>query len=342
MLAARMLEAYRIEYVDLPVPEIGDDQVLLKNINLGVCASDQQIFHGKHKYATFPLITGHEVSSIVEKVGKNVTSFKPGDRVVVEPQLPCNHCYPCSIGRFNVCENLKILGVHTDGCACEYIAVDAWNLHPLPDNIDFVTAALVEPLSVGMGAAHRAGEDIKGANVAVVGAGIIGNFTAQCAKALGAEKVLISDVMPQKLALAEQCGIDYPVNVSDCTLSQAVEKAFGDFRKADIIIDCAASRSSFHSILDAARKSSKIIVSGNFKEPMELEVPRIQRREITMIGHMMYVKKDYSESLRCLSEGLIQTDGMVTQHYALKEYDKAFAFGDAHPEQVVKMMIDIG
>ena len=339
MLAARMPEAFRVEYPDLPKPQCGDDQVLLKNRYLGVCASDQQIYHGRHKYMTFPLIMGHEVMAVVEQVGKNVTGFAPGDRVVLQPQVVCGECYPCSIGRFNVCEHLRVIGVHMDGAACEYLAVSPWNLHKLPGAIDDVSAALIEPLAVGMGSAHRAG-DLRGANVAVIGAGIIGNFAGQCARALGAEKVIISDVIQNKLDLAEACGL-VPVDAGKIDLKDAIVREFGAFRKADVIIDCAASRSSFAAAVAAARPSSKIVFTGNYKDTVEFEVPAIQRSEVSMIGHMMYVKEDFTESIRCLAEGLIRTDGLVTQHFPLRDYHKAFAFADEHPAEVVKMMIDI-
>lgn len=339
MLAARMPEAYKVEYLDLPVPECGDDQVLLKNLYLGVCASDQQIYHGRHKYMTFPLVMGHEVASVVAAVGKNVTDFSVGDRVVLQPQVVCGECYPCKSGRFNVCEHLKVIGVHMDGCACEYIAVSPWNLHKLPDAVSDLAAALIEPLAVGMGAAHRAG-DLKGANVAVIGAGIIGNFAAQACAALGAEKVIISDVIENKLRVAEQCGL-VPVDASKTSLKDAISREFGDYRRADVIIDCAATRGSFASALEAARKSSKIIFTGNYKDPVEFDVPVIQRSEISLIGHMMYVREDFTESIRCLAEKSIHTDGLITQHFPLSEYHKAFEFADAHPEAVIKMMIDI-
>lgn len=339
MLAARMPEAYKVEYLDLPVPACGDDQVLLKNLYLGVCASDQQIYHGRHKYMRFPLVMGHEVASVVAAVGKNVTDFAVGDRVVLQPQVVCGSCYPCSTGRFNVCEHLKVIGVHMDGCACEYIAVSPWNLHKLPDTVSDLAAALIEPLAVGMGAAHRAG-DLRGANVAVIGAGIIGNFAAQACAALGAQKVIISDVIENKLRVAEQCGL-VPVDASKTSLKDAISREFGDFRKADVIIDCAASRGSFASAMEAARKSSKVIFTGNYKDTVDFDVPVIQRSEISLIGHMMYVKEDFTESIRCLAEQSIHTDGLITQHFPLSEYHKAFEFADEHPAEVIKMMIDI-
>ncbi len=340
MLVAKMPAAFQVDYLDEPIPQVEPGKVLLKNHYLGVCASDQQIYHGRHKYMKFPLVMGHEVSAQVAAVGGGVEGFAPGDRVTIQPQVVCGKCYPCSIGRFNVCEHLKVIGVHMDGCACQYIQVPAWNLHKLPDEVSDLDGALIEPLAVGMGSVHRAG-DIRGANVAVIGAGIIGNFAAQCAKALGAEKVLISDVIPKKLQAAENCGIDYCVDAGTTSLKDAVERAFGSFRKADVIIDCAASKGSFASALDAARESSIIVISGNYKDAVEFEVPRIQRREVSIVGHMMYVKEDFQESIRCLKKGLIHTDGLVTQHFSLNEYQKAFQYADEHPQEVIKMVIDI-
>jgi L-iditol 2-dehydrogenase len=341
MKCARILDAYKFDYPERDIPEITDDQVLLKNNYLGVCASDIQIYHGKHKYVKYPLVMGHEVSSVIAKVGKNVTDYKVGDRVVVQPQVVCGHCYPCETGRFNVCENLKVIGVHMDGCACEYIAVDPWNLHRTPDALPDDVAALVEPVAVGVGSVKRS-RDYQDANIVVLGAGTIGNLTAQCAKALGARKVMITDILDSKLAIAEKCGIDYCVNTGKTDLSAAIVDAFGAKRKADIIIDCAATRGTFASALAAARKNSTIVISGNFKDPVEFDVPSIQRSEISLVGHMMYVKEDFRDALRFLLDGSINSDLIITQHFPLDEYDKAFAFIDEHPADCMKVLIDIG
>ena len=119
MRVAKLMEPYRFELLDQPIPEPGPDEVLLKNIYLGVCTSDLQIYHGKHAYAAMPVVMGHEEAGIVAKVGSNVKDWKVGDRVILQPQLLCHTCYPCRTGHYNVCEHLKVIGVHTDGCACE-------------------------------------------------------------------------------------------------------------------------------------------------------------------------------------------------------------------------------
>lgn len=339
MLQAKMTEAFTIRHEDVPVPKINDEQILLKIKSFGMCGTDIQIYHGRHKYMTFPVVLGHEIAAEIAELGKNVKGFEIGEKVTLQPQMVCGECYPCQTGRFNVCENLKVLGVHLDGCACEYFAAEQWNVHKCPSSMSDDTIALVEPLAVGVGAVKRA-KDYVGANIVVVGAGPIGNFTAQAAKALGAASVMITDINQKKLDYAKKCGIDYCINTKDKSLKDVITETFG-IRKADIIIDCAATKGSFNSILTAARRSSTIVVSGNFKDPIEFEVPLIQRQEINMVGHMMYVKEDYADAIKFLAGKKINVEGFITQRFNIKDYDKAFKFIDENPDDVMKVLIEV-
>ena len=342
MKVARLMEPFRFEMLDAPIPEPGPDEVVLKNIYLGVCTSDLQIYHGKHAYAAMPVTMGHEEAGIVAKVGSNVTDWKVGDRVILQPQLFCHECYPCRTGHFNVCESLKVIGVHTDGCACEYTAVPAWNLHALPDNVSFRDAALIEPMAVGFGVVRRINEvaDIHGMKVCVVGAGTIGNLVAQACKTMGAAEVMITDVLDHKLELAKKCGIDYAVNTKETSLADAILSCFGE-DKADVIVDSAASPFVFKSIMEAARKASIVVMSGNYKEPVTFDVTLLQRREITMLGHMMYIRQEFDDALEQLSLGNIHTEGLITQEWSLDQYAEAFRYIDDHPAEVVKMVVRI-
>ena len=343
MKVARLMAPFQIEMQQAPIPEPGPNEVVLKNMYLGICTSDLQIYHGKHAYAAMPVTMGHEEAGIVYKVGENVTDWKPGDRVILQPQLFCGECYPCKTGHFNVCESLKVIGVHVDGCACEYTAVPAWNLHRLPDNVSFREAALIEPIAVGFGVVRRINEvtDITGKRVCVVGAGTIGNLVAQACKAMGAGPVMITDILKDKLDLALKCGIDYAENTKEQTLAQAIDRCFGA-DKADIIVDSAANPFVFQSIMDAARKASIVVLSGNYKEPVQLDVTQIQRREITVLGHMMYIRQEFEDGLRHLSLGNLHTEGLITQEWTLDQYAEAFRFIDDHPADVVKMIVKIG
>lgn len=340
MKVARLVEPYKIVFEDAPVPECGDHQVLLKILAFGVCASDMQIYHGKHKYAAMPVVMGHEVAAVVEKVGKGVTGYQPGDKVTIEPQVTCGECYPCEQGRFNVCEHLKVIGVHQDGCNCEYFALDPKYLHHVPQDLSDEMTALVEPLAVGVGSIKRS-RMFKGGNVVVVGAGTIGNFVAQAAKGLGAGKVMVTDVNQAKLDYALECGIDFAVNTSGFSLKEAIIQTFGK-QKADVIVDCVAIPAVFKTILEAARPNSEIILTGNYKAPVELEVPVIQRQEISLIGHMMYVREDFEDAIRLLAEGKITISKTVSQVYPFDRYPEALQFADEHPLDVMKMIIKMG
>lgn len=333
----------RFEITDDPVPEIGERQVLLKILYLGVCASDQQIYHGLHKSVTedkLPRIMGHEVSARIVKKGAFVSGFETGDLVVVEPQVYCKKCWPCRIGRFNVCEDLSVMGVHQDGFMREYAVCDAEYLHRVPEDLDPALGAIVEPLSVGVGSIKRS-RLFRGGNVVVVGAGTIGNCAAQSARNLGAGRVMVTDIVDEKLDYALECGADYAENTSKMTLKEAITKHFGE-RGADVIIDCVAAPPVFQSILDASRPSSEIIVTGNYKSPVTIELPRIQRREVEIIGHMMYVREDFEDAIAMLAEGKINTRKLISQRWEFDQYAEAFAFADAHPGDIMKMIVRVG
>ena len=337
MKTAKVTAPLTLVYEDAPMPEITPNQVLLKVNCFGVCASDQQIYHGKHKYATMPVIMGHEFCAAIEDIGANVQEYSVGDKVTVEPQIFCGECYPCKQGRFNVCENLKVLGVHTDGCNCEYLSLDAKYLHKVPQDLSDELVALVEPLAVGVGSIKRSPRFI-GGNVVVVGAGTIGNLTAQSAKGLGAGKVMIADINQAKLDYALECGIDYAVNTGETSLKNAIAAAFGD-KKADVIVDCVALPVVFQQILAAARPNSDIIMTGNYKDSLTFEVPLIQRREINLLGHMMYVREDFQDAIRLLHEGKIDTRKIISQVYPFEQYKDALVFADENPAEVMKMII---
>lgn len=329
---------YTLEVRECEIPSITQDQVLIKVRSFGICGSDIQMYHGLHKYMTYPVVIGHEVAATVVKTGKNVHNYEENDNVTVEPQVTCGKCYPCSIGRFNVCQHLKVIGVHQDGFAGEYFAIEPSYLHACK-GLNSDQTALIEPLAVGMGSVKRAG-NLSGKNIVVIGAGTIGNLVAQSAKALGADKVMVTDVKQKKLDYAKKCGVEFCINTTDKKLKDIINDTFGT-QKADVIIDCAATRSSMLSALEAARPSSQIIVTGNFKAPVEIELPIIQRQEINLVGHMMYVREDFSDAIRFIREGRICLDGFATQHYTIDKLHEAFKFIDENPDDVMKVMVSL-
>ncbi len=336
MLQVKMPEAYKIEYLDVPKPDVKADEVLIKMKVIGICGSDIQVYHGLHKYMTFPVVQGHEGSGIVEAVGSDVTKFKVGDKVTIQPQIFCGECQPCLTGNENVCQNLSVYGIHTDGMAQDYISMPESVVVKLDDNMSYETGAFVEPVSVAVGAIRRCGK-VKDQNVVVMGAGPIGNLVAQVAMADGAD-VLITDINDKKLDLAKKSGISYTRNTMDKDLKELISETFGK-RGADIIVDCAAVTPSILSAINAARPASKIVIVGNFKKPVEIELPMIQRQAIDIIGVMMYVRKDYEKAIRLMGEGKVVVDDMITTSYPVTDFDKAYKYIDENPLDVMKILV---
>jgi len=339
MLQVKMPEAFKIVYEDVSIPEVMDYSVLIEMKRIGVCGSDVQVYHGNHKYMKFPVVQGHEGSGIVAKVGDKVTKFRPGDRVTVQPQVFCGECYPCKTGHYNVCQNLKVYGIHTNGMAVEYFLTEESRVLKLTDAISFDEGAVVEPAAVAVGTIRRAG-DLADKNVVVMGAGPIGNLVAQVAKISGAAKVMITDINQKRLDLAKKCGVDYTLNTTENDLGEAIKKYFG-FQEADIIFDCAAVKASITQAIRFSRCASKIVIVGNFKEPVEIELPLLQRREVDMLGIMMYVRVDYERAINLIADGKLHIRELISNYFDIRDFDKVYAYMDANANDIMKVMIKV-
>ena len=339
MLQVNMPEAFKIEYRELPIPKIGNDDVLVQMKRVGVCGSDIQIYHGKHKYMKFPVVQGHEGSGVVARIGAGVQGIKVGDRVTIQPQVVCGECAPCRSGHYNVCKNLKVYGVHTGGMFAEYFSVPAAKVLVLPETLSFDEGALVEPAAVATGAIRRCG-NLTGLNVVVLGAGAIGNLVAQVAVASGARKVVITDINQKRLAIAEKCGIHACVNTREKKLKEVILEQFGD-DEADIIIDCAGIKAIFNEAVAAARCSSKIVIVANYKEPVEVELPLFQRREVDLLGIMMYVREDFERAIDLMSRKAINTKSLISDYFDIRQIEEVYPYIDNNTENVMKVVIKI-
>ena len=251
MLQQVMTNPGEIIFREVPVPEIKDNQVLVKIMNIGICGSDIHVYHGKHPFTKYPVTQGHEVSGEVVKTGDAVTEFHVGQKVTIEPQVYCGHCYPCRHGKYNLCEELKVMGFQTTGTASEYFAVDASKVTPIPEDMSYEEGAMIEPLAVAVHGVKQMG-DVTGMNIVVIGAGPIGNLVAQSAKGMGAAKVMITDVSDLRLEKAKECGIDVCVNTRNKNFGEAMVEAFGP-DKADVIYDCAGNNITMGQAIKYAR-----------------------------------------------------------------------------------------
>ena len=213
MKAVQIVKPNQLEVIEVPMPELTEkDNVLVKMTAAGICGSDVGIYHGTNAAATYPRIIGHEMVGVVSKVGENVTHLKAGDRVIVNQVTSCGHCYPCSKNRGNVCDNLKVRGVHIDGGYREYIAVPENDCYILPESLSDEDAVMIEPTTIAIQSCTRA-ELEKEDMLLIYGAGALGSSILKIAHTI-CDHIIVADIMDDKLAEAKQNGASYTINVA--------------------------------------------------------------------------------------------------------------------------------
>ena len=339
MLQQVMTAPGQIIFQEVPVPEPAKGQVLIKIMKIGVCGSDIHVYHGEHPFTSYPVTQGHEVSGEIAKLGEGVTGFEPGQKVTIQPQGVCGQCHPCRHGKYNLCEELKVMGFQTTGTASHYFAVDAAKVTPLPQDMSFDEGAMIEPLAVAVHAVKRAG-DVTGQKIAVLGAGPIGILVAQTAKGMGAHSVMITDVSDIRLAKAKECGVDFTVNTKTADFGDAMTRHFGP-DKADVIYDCAGNNITMGQAIRYARKGSVIILVAVFAGEAKVDLAVLNDHELDLNTSMMYRNEDYLEAIRLVNEKKVALAPLVSKHFPFRDYLKAYQYIDENRESTMKVIINV-
>lgn len=314
MLRATMTNPGKIEFTEVPKPTLSEYDVLLRIRRIGICGSDIHVYHGKHPYTPYPVVQGHEFCGEVAEIGASVLSFRPGDLVTAPPQLVCGECLPCREGRYHICENLKVIGFQAPGVAQEFFCFPESALVKLPAGFTPEVGALVEPAAVAIHAVGRAGS-VSGLDVLVLGAGPIGNLVAQVAEWRGGRQILISDLSDQRLEIARRCGIRNTFNPREGCLEDRVAELFGP-KRADVTFECVGCAQTANQAIRSVRKGGVVIVVGVFGDCPSINLGLVQDRELEIKGTLMYQRQDYLDAIRCLAEGGIATDPLLTQTFS--------------------------
>lgn len=339
MIQQVMTAPGEITFHEIPIPEAGEGQVLVRIHIIGICGSDIHVYHGKHPFTKYPVTQGHEVSGEIMALGKDVKDFTIGQKVTIEPQEYCGKCYPCTHGKYNLCEELKVMGFQTTGTASHYFAVDASKVTPIPENMGYEEGAMIEPLAVAVHAVRRAG-DVAGLKIAVIGAGPIGNLVAQTAKGMGAAQVMVTDVSDYRLKLAKECGADFVVNTKDKEFGAAMLESFGT-DKADIIYDCAGNDITINQAIRCARKGSTIILVAVFADMAKADLAVLNDHELDMNTTMMYRHEDYVKAIEMVEDGKIFLRPLMSRVFPFDQFKQAYEYIDANRETAMKILIDV-
>ena len=339
MLQQVIVSPRNIIFREVRLPDITANQVLVKIYRIGICGSDVHVYHGSHPFINYPLTQGHEVSGVISKVGENVHDLSEGMKVTIEPQVFCGKCHPCRNGKYNLCEELKVMGFQTTGAASEFFTVDSAKITQLPDGMGFDEGAMLEPLAVSVHAIKQAG-DVAGMSIAVLGAGPIGTLVAQSAKGLGAKSVLITDVSDFRLQKAKECGIDFTVNTLRANFGDAVAAAFGP-DKADVIFDCAGVNASIGQAIRHARKGSSIILVAVFEGIAQVDLAVLNDHELCLNTSMMYRHEDYLTAIDLVTKGKVRLSTLISAHFPFREYNSAYEYIDKNRDKALKILIDV-
>jgi len=336
---ARLIAPEKIVIEDVPIPMPGPGEVRVAIRACGVCGSDVHAYHGRHPFISCPVVPGHEFSGTIDALGQGVTGWMVGQRVTVEPSLVCGVCENCRSGRYNICDALRVIGCQSDGAMAEYLVVPAAKLIPLPDSLDFESAALIEPTAVGVHAVRRL-ELPSILRLLVVGAGTIGLQTMQSARALGIPEVIVTDLSDARLERARALGATRVVNVGNVALTDWMLCQYGRANPMDAAIECVgAGAAAINSAIKTVKKGRRIVVAGVWGSPPTVNMGLIQDHELELVGTLMYTCDDFLTARDLIAAGRIQIKPLITARYSLAEAAQAFTAASSNPETTLKVLI---
>jgi L-gulonate 5-dehydrogenase len=337
MRAAVTLAPEHMEIRDVPSVRAGHGQALLSVCAVGLCGSDVHLFRGTHIYSRFPTVQGHEFSGLVEVLGEGYEGpLRVGDLVAVEPSTTCGRCIACRRGHRNCCVNVATMGAHIDGALADQVAVDTRSCYPAGP-LGYETAALVEPVSIGLQAVVRSGASAAD-SVLVMGAGPIGQAIVLAARERGAA-VMAADLLDNRLALAERMGAERTVNTSRADLSAAVT----DWTAGEgptVVIEATGVPRLVRTAVDLVAPSGTVVVVGISTEEVSLPVAAFTRKEINLLGSRNN-NGLFGAAVELVQQNAERVSSWITHRFAFGDAPDAVRFAMAHPSEAEKVLVVI-
>ena len=327
---------FSVDQVEAPPPEPGE--VSVRVAFCGICGTDMHVFHGNMDARVgFERVIGHEMSGSVAAIGDGVTGFAPGQKVVVRPLDHCGNCPACKAGHQHICHKLKFLGLDTDGAMQEIWTVPAHTLHALPDDLRLDHAALIEPVAV---ACHdvRLSNLQPGEDVVVIGGGPIGILVAMVARDAGG-KVVLSEVNPHRLAIAEKLGFD-TVNPAESDLAAEINARTGE-KGADVVFEVSGTQPGVDAMTAVAATRARIVMVAIHAQKPQIDLFQFFWRELKLIGARVYEPEDYEKAIGIITSGGVDADTVITDVAPLADIQKAFEDLDRSPT-ALKSLIQVG
>lgn len=316
-------QPFQLVFEQRTTPEVKDDEVLIQVAAVGICGTDIHAYAGNQPFFEYPRVLGHEVSGKITAIGKQVKEFKVGQRVSLIPYLSCSKCDACLSGKTNCCEKISVIGVHQDGGFSEFLVAPTSNVLAISDNVDDITAALIEPFAISAHSVRRA-QLSENTDVLVVGAGPIGLGAAAIAHADGANVVIADTSEERRLHIKKY--LDVP---TVDPINENIEDYFGGHLPL-VVIDATGNQRAMNNAVNLIRHGGRIVFVGLFKGMLEFNDPDFHKKETTIMGSRNATKEDFEKVQQLMAEGKISAEMMLTHTF---KYDELI---DIYEEKITK------
>ncbi|MBA3843139.1 MAG: alcohol dehydrogenase catalytic domain-containing protein [Actinobacteria bacterium] len=336
---AVLIEPARFEVRSVGVPVPGDDEVVVRVDECGICGSDLKMYAGTHAFMRPPIVMGHEISGTVAAAGA-AAGFEPGAPVTVFPPVGCGSCFHCRTGHEQLCASMEFFGGQRAGGLADFIVAPRSHVLPIASSVPAELRVLIEPLAVAVHGVTR-GAPEQHERAVVIGAGAIGLFTALVLRRYGLEDIVVIEVDPRRLRRAQELGF-VAVDVGAEDPVDAIARVIRP-EGADCVFECAGSQQTIATALAITRKGGRAVVVGNAPATIELDGLALQRGDRSLIGVLMYDLGDFQTAMDYLADGLLEAipmDELVTR-YALERIADAFADAKSGALQSLKAVVEL-
>lgn len=326
-----------LRIIEMDMPQIdAKNNVLVKIRASGICGSDIGIYHGTNAAATYPRVIGHEIVGEIAEVGEGVTKVKVGDRVIIDQVTACGECYPCRKGRPNVCDNLKVRGVHIDGGYRQYMAVPESDVYLLPDDLSFQDAVMIEPTTIAVQCCSRAKIEPED-DVMVIGAGALGSSLLRIMRLHHPHKLIMVDIDQEKLNECLQNGATDVINSKEEDVVEAAKRITGGHGPT-LTVDAACFKGSLLTACKATGNAGRVITMGFSVAPDEINQFVITSKELDVRGSRLQNRK-FQQVIDLVNEGKVDLHRAVSHTFPFEKAQEAFDFADSRDPSIRKIAL---
>jgi len=324
MKASYFLGDKKFEVRDLPLPEIGEQDVLVRVAACGVCGTDVHIYHGSKGSTDVkpPVVLGHELAGEVEKIGSQVTTVKPGDHVTIDPNIYCGKCHFCQIGKKQMCQNLYAIGVNRDGGFAQYCVAPETQCYQLDKEVPLKYGAMTEPLACCVHGIDRAGIR-QGDTVCVIGGGAIGLLMIQLAKLSGASKVILSEPVAMRREIGKKVGAWACVDPIHEDIKERLKELLGT-EGVDVVIECVGTSVAAEQAFLAADRGATILLFSVPKPESiySLHLEEVFQKELTILGSMIN-PDTHGRAAALINSGVLKLEPIITHSFSVEQVEEA-------------------